>query len=85
MSTESKLRFTTVALRRELPSEHHEVSPVVMPTLVAYGAGERPAQELALALSELAEEGRPASVARYLLPEGVRVEEIEVEVPRTTV
>ncbi len=80
--TESKLRFTTLALRRTLSSEHHEVMPVVMPKLVAYGTEDRSAQELALALSELAEEGKPATVARYLLPTGVRLEEIEVELGR---
>ena len=80
--TESKLRFTTIALRRVMASEHHEVSPVVMPGVVSYGTEDRTAMELGLALSELPNETRPATVARLLLPDGVRLETIALELGR---
>src|SRR6188508_2460003 len=78
----SKLRFSTLALRRELPSDHFELAPLVAPTILAYGPEVRTALELSLALSELGDEARPTTVARHLLPEGVRLEEIEVELGR---
>jgi ATP-dependent Clp protease ATP-binding subunit ClpC len=78
----AKLRFTTLALRRELASDHHELAPIVAPSILSYGAEDRTSLELSLALSELPEEARPATVARHLLPEGVRLEEIEVELAR---
>ncbi len=79
---EPKLRFQTLALRRELASDHHELAPVVAPNVASYGPEDRTTIELALALSELPDEARPTSVARLLLPEGVRLETIEVEVGR---
>ena len=81
--SDAKLQFTTLALRRELPSDHHELAPVVEPTVASYGSEDRTATELQLALSELLEEARPQGVARHLLPAGVRVEEIEVQVGRS--
>ncbi|MBA3392505.1 MAG: hypothetical protein H0T89_07675, partial [Deltaproteobacteria bacterium] len=81
--SDAKLRFTTLVLRRELPSEYHEVAPVVAPSIVAYGPEDRTALELQLALSELPEEAKPSSVARHLLPAGVRLETIEVELARS--
>nr|MDQ3369828.1 hypothetical protein [Myxococcota bacterium] len=81
--SESKLRFTTLAIRRELPSEHHELAPVIASTISAYGHEDRTALELSLALSELPDEARPATVARYLLPDGVRLAQVEVELGRT--
>jgi ATP-dependent Clp protease ATP-binding subunit ClpC len=80
--SETKLRFTTLALRRALASEHDELAPVVSSQLAAYGTEERTRAELELALSELPDEARPATVARLLLPDGVRLEHIEVEVTR---
>ncbi len=83
MSTgEPKLRFQTLALRRELPSDHHELSPVAAPQVTSYGPEDRTRTELALALSELPDESRPTTVARLLLPDGVRLENVEVEVGR---
>jgi ATP-dependent Clp protease ATP-binding subunit ClpC len=79
----SKLRFTTLALRSELASDHHELAPVVAPTVLSYGPEDRTSLELTLAMSELPEEARPTSVARHLLPDGVRLEQIEVELGRT--
>jgi len=78
----AKLRFTTLALRRELASDHHELAPIVAPTVLAYGPEDRTSLELSLAMSELPEEARPATVARHLLPDGVRLEEVEVELGR---
>ncbi|MGN6106869.1 MAG: AAA family ATPase, partial [Kofleriaceae bacterium] len=80
--SDERLRFTTLALRRELPSDHHWLAPVVAPEIVAYGDEDRTATELALALSELPDERKPATVARLLVPEGVRLEAIEVELRR---
>jgi ATP-dependent Clp protease ATP-binding subunit ClpC len=80
---DNKLRFATLALRRALASEHDELSPIVSPQLAAYGTEERTRNELQLALSELPDEARPATVARLLLPDGVRLEHVEVEVART--
>ncbi|HEU0031538.1 MAG TPA: AAA family ATPase [Kofleriaceae bacterium] len=82
-NTNDKLQFSTLAVRRELPSEHHELAPVVAPRIVAYGAEDRTAIELQLALSELPDEARPITVARHLLPDGVRLEHVEVELGRT--
>ncbi len=78
-----KLQFTTIAVRRVLPSEHHELAPVVSPSITSYGTEDRTALELSLALSELPDEARPTTVARYLLPDGVRLEELQVELGRT--
>ncbi|HTR55836.1 MAG TPA: AAA family ATPase [Kofleriaceae bacterium] len=82
MTDHPKLRFTTLALRRELPSEHHELAPVAATAIAAYGTEERTRSELELALSELPDETKPASVARLLLPPGVRLERIELELAR---
>ena len=79
---EPKLRFQTLALRRELASDHHELAPVIAPSITSYGPEDRTAIELQLALSELPDETRPITVARLLLPEGVRLETLEVEVGR---
>jgi hypothetical protein len=79
---EPKLRFQTLALRRELPSDHHELAPVVAPSITSYGPEDRTAIELQLALSELPDETRPTTVARLLLPDGVRLETLEVDVGR---
>ncbi len=80
--SDDKLRFQTRAIRRELPSDHHELAPVTDPSILSYGAEDRTAIELQLALSELATESRPHTVARHLLPDGVRLEEVEVQVGR---
>ncbi|MGE5184280.1 MAG: AAA family ATPase [Acidobacteriota bacterium] len=77
-----KLRFTTLAMRRELPSDYHELSPVSAPALITYGGEDGTRGELELALSELPDEARPATVARLMLPEGVRLEHVDVELVR---
>ncbi|MEO8705895.1 MAG: AAA family ATPase [Kofleriaceae bacterium] len=77
------LAFLTLALRRTLASEHCELAPVVAPQVTSYGTEDRTALELALALSELPDEARPTSVARHLLPEGVRLEHVPLELGRT--
>ena len=77
-----KLGFTTLALRRELASDHHEMSPVIAPAVVAYGGDDQVAGQLQLALSELPDEARPTTVARYLLPAGVRLEHLALELGR---
>jgi ATP-dependent Clp protease ATP-binding subunit ClpC len=82
VTDQPKLRFDTLALRRELPSEHHELSPVTAPSIVSYGTEERTRAELELALSELPDEARPATVARLMLPAGVRLEHVDIEVAR---
>ena len=79
MSQDAKLQFTTLALRRALPSELFELAPAIATQIVAYGVEDRTALELQLALSELPDEAHPVTVARLLLPEGVRLETIEVE------
>jgi len=78
-----KLRFATLALRRALASDHHELAPIVAPSIMSYGPEDRTAVELALALSELPDEARPTTVARHLLPQGVRLEQIALELGRT--
>ena len=80
--SDTRLRFTTLALRRALASELFELAPVASPAVTSYGAEDRTRTELELALSELPDEARPATVARLLLPAGVRLEDIEVELPR---
>jgi ATP-dependent Clp protease ATP-binding subunit ClpC len=82
MSEDPKLTFQTLALRRTLPSDYSELAPVTAPAVLAYGAEDRTTLELSLALSELPDEARPTTVARYLVPDGVRLEEIEVDVGR---
>ena len=79
---DAKLRFTTLAIRRELASDHVELSPAIAPHIVAYGDPDAAPVQLALALSELPSETKPASVARLLLPAGVECLELEVEVAR---
>ena len=80
---ESKLRFGTLAYRRVLASEYDELAPLVLPTMTSYGSEDRTRTELSLALSEVPEESKPATVARLLFPDGVRLEHIEVELSRT--
>ena len=80
--SDAKLAFTTLALRRMLASDQTELAPVTAPQVLSYGPENRTTQELQLALSELPDEARPTTVARLLLPDGVRLEEVEVEIPR---
>jgi ATP-dependent Clp protease ATP-binding subunit ClpC len=82
MTKDAKLKFTTLSMRRELPSELVEESPVASPLVVSYGSEDRTQLELSLALSELPNESRPSTVARLLLPEGVRLEYVEIELAR---
>ncbi len=84
--TDAKLMFSTLALRRTLPSDLCELSPATAPGVVSYGAADRTVDELRLALSELPDEAKPPTVARYLLPANVRIETIEVElaIPKRT-
>jgi ATP-dependent Clp protease ATP-binding subunit ClpC len=77
-----KLDFTTLVLRRSLATDLSELAPVTAPQVMSYGPEDRTTQELQLALSELPDEARPTTVARLLLPDGVRLEEVEVEIPR---
>ena len=80
--SDTKLGFTTLALRRSMPSGNDELSPVVAPAITSYGPEDRTVIELQLAMSELPDETRPTTVARFLLPDGVRLEQIEVELGR---
>jgi ATP-dependent Clp protease ATP-binding subunit ClpC len=80
--SDARLAFQTLALRRALPSDWFELAPVVAPSIASYGSEAQTAMELQLALSELADEARPTTVARLLLPEGVRLEDIEVSLGR---
>ena len=81
--SESKLRFTTHALRRSMASDNDELQPIVLPHVTAYGTEEQTRSELELALSELPDEGRPATVARLMFPDGVRLEHVEVQLSRS--
>jgi hypothetical protein len=81
--SESKLKFTTLALRRSMASDNDELQPIVLPQVTAYGTEERTRSELELALSELPDEARPATVARLMFPDGVRLEHVEVELSRS--
>jgi ATP-dependent Clp protease ATP-binding subunit ClpC len=80
--SDAKLRLSTLAIRRELPSQNVELSPVASPALAAYGSEPHARAELTLALSEIPDESRPATVARLLLPDGVRLENVELTVAR---
>ena len=82
MSNE-RLRLATLALRRAMASEYHELAPVTAAQVTTYGEEDRTRAELELALSELADEHKPATVARLQLPAGVRLERIEVELERS--
>ena len=81
MSDDAKLRFTTLALRRDArQSDHVELSPVVLRRRRCRTASEDRAARRARARAvRAADEARPATVARLLLPDGVRLEEVEVE------
>ena len=80
--TDAKLTFQTLALRREMSSDCFELAPLVAPSIAAYGSEGQTAMELGLALSELPDEARPTTVARFLLPDGVRLEDLELELGR---
>ena len=55
-----KLRFTTLALRRAMASEHDELAPIAAPARRARTAPRTSTRaELELALSELPDEARP--------------------------
>jgi len=75
---DAKLTFQTLALRRAMPSGEFELAPIVAPAIAAYGAEGQTALELQLALSELPQEAHPTTVARHLLPDGVRLVELEL-------
>jgi len=75
---DAKLTFETLALRRAMPSGEFELAPIVAPAIAAYGAEGQTALELQLALSELPREAHPTTVARHLLPDGVRLVELEL-------
>ncbi|MEP6863742.1 MAG: AAA family ATPase [Deltaproteobacteria bacterium] len=81
MSNE-RLRLATLALRRAMASEYYELSPVAASQVTTYGEEDRTRAELELALSELADEHKPPTVARLQLPAGVRLERIDVELER---
>ena len=81
--SDTKLEFTTLALRRRMASDYDELAPIVAPHVTAYGTEDRTRTELSLALSELPDEARPATVARLVFPDGVRLEQVEVELART--
>ncbi|HEY1811641.1 MAG TPA: AAA family ATPase [Kofleriaceae bacterium] len=83
--SEDKLRFTAQVVRRVLPSEYAELAPVASSHIATYGEEAHARSELELALSELAEEARPASIARLQLPAGATLELVEVSVARTGV
>ncbi|MBV8756891.1 MAG: ATP-dependent Clp protease ATP-binding subunit [Deltaproteobacteria bacterium] len=80
--SETKLRFQTLAVRRQHASDNDELAPVAAPAVCSYGGEDKTRSELELALSELPDEARPTTVARFLLPAGVRVEHVDVELPR---
>ncbi|MFT3699196.1 MAG: AAA family ATPase [Kofleriaceae bacterium] len=82
---QDRLRLATLALRRVMASDYHELQPVAVASAIAYGEEDRTRTELSLALSELADEARPATVARLQTPDGVRIERVTVELPRTGV
>ena len=81
-ASDAKLRFTALVLRRELPSDYTRFQPVAAPGIATYGDEDLARAELQLALSELADESRPATIARLALPDGVRLELVEAEVAR---
>ena len=83
--SDDRLRLETLALRRAMASDYDELSPVAASTVTAYGEEDRTRAELELALSELADETRPPTIARLQLPEGVRLEHVEVELVRAGV
>ncbi|HEX4452449.1 MAG TPA: AAA family ATPase [Kofleriaceae bacterium] len=82
MSEETKLKFHAQVVRRVMPSEYSELAPIAASHVASYGEEAHTRSELALALSELVEEARPASVARLQLPDGVALELVEVTVAR---
>jgi len=82
MSNE-RLRLATIALRRVMASEYSELAPVAASQVTTYGEEDRTRAELELALSELADEHKPPTVARLQLPGGVRLERVEVELERS--
>ncbi|MEO6771410.1 MAG: AAA family ATPase [Kofleriaceae bacterium] len=82
MSTD-RLRLATLALRRALASGYYELAPVAASQVTTYGEEDRTRAELELALSELADEHKPPTVARLQLPAGVRLERVEVELERS--
>ncbi len=83
--SENKLRFTAQVVRRVMPSDYSELAPVAASAIASYGEEARTRTELELALSELAEEARPASIARLQLPAGTTLELVEVQVARAGV
>jgi len=82
---QSRLRLATLVVRRAMASEYYELAPVAASVITTYGEEDRTRAELELALSELADEHRPPSVARLQLPDGVVLERVEVELQRTGV
>ena len=82
MTDEAKLRFTAQVIRRVMASDYSELAPVAASAVASYGEEAQTRTVLELALSELAEEARPASIARLQLPAGVTLELVEVSVSR---
>ena len=82
---QARLRIATLALRRVMGSDYHELAPVAAAAITSYGEEDRTRGELELALSELADEHRPATIARLQLPDGVRLERVAIRVERSGV
>lgn len=76
--TTRTVKVTTPALERSLPSGLVTVGPVVEADLVAHGDEDEARAELKMFLAEHLAKPPAGQAARYVFPEGVRVEAIEV-------
>ncbi len=76
------LTVQTLLYARELASGDFAVAPVVDPTLASFGSEASCLAEQRLFLTEYLARAAPEIVARFALPEGVTLREVDVLVPR---
>jgi ATP-dependent Clp protease ATP-binding subunit ClpC len=76
------LTVQTLLFARELPSGDFAVAPVVDPTLASFGTEASCIAEQRLFLTEYLARATPEIVARFALPDGVALREVDVLVPR---
>ncbi len=76
------LTVQTLLYARELASGDFAIAPVVDPTLASFGPEASCLAEQRLFLTEFLARAAPEIVARFALPEGVALREVDVLVPR---
>src|SRR5689334_4788833 len=79
-SVAGRLRVDTWILRRDLWSNASTAAPIAAAERLAYGDGDRPADEVRVGLAELLAGAPPHQISRHILPEGIRLHTVTVKI-----